>query len=220
MTNCKGITDKEVIRDQFLQLNSLDHLFPEINILNSYKEDEFSIGHEALRVRYNYYMDIYDRMIEDESYSVLMLDDSMLNMYYIFNEKGEVQYHNLSFMPNYKVDVHISDEEGKTKVQSEDANISHIDLNRRLSNYVRIDYDEKGRQEFVHSLIHLHTSVFKEALRLPVDHYITPFEFLFFILKYIYHNKSDKLKKLEVSLSRSSTLTVEEGKKVRIRFSE
>ena len=56
----------------------------------------------------------------------------------------------------------------------------------RVSQYLRIDYEEQGRKEFCHSLIHLHMGPGRDSLRIPVDSVIYPNDFMFFVLNYFY----------------------------------
>lgn len=50
-----------------------------------------------------------------------------------------------------------------------------------------MDFDEVGYKEYIHSLIHAHFGAEKNnELRIPVEHVVLPYEFLFFVLKYIW----------------------------------
>ena len=83
--------------------------------------------------------------------------------------------------------------------------------------YIRVDYDQDGHKNVIHTQVHLHVGVHKTEFRIPVAHYLTPREFLYIILKYIYHSEdvfTDKL--LDKRKRRKSILTIEENEALKL----
>lgn len=206
----KEYTQKEIVREQFLQLNDLQRKIEEINMVNDFHERRYEIGEESQRIRIHSYPQTFDDIMYNNQYTILLNDDSMIIMQYRFNESQKIVGHSMSFLPNFRRNLFDEDE------QSEE--IKESQLFSRLGNYIRIDYDEQGQQEYFHSLVHMHIGTAKDTLRIPIEHFVLPFEFLFFVLKYIYRLPDEQLMGLECSVQRKSILTKQEIKKVRMSF--
>lgn len=218
-TQKKELSDYNIVQQQFLMLRNLEYDIDNINIINNYHEKEHEIGETTEHIKYNSYKYVFDNLLSEDKYTILLTDDSMFVMQYIFNENGSIKEHTLSFLPNYKVDIlGRKDDENINDADISDANISDETFCRRLSNYVRIDYSEVGRQEYYHSLVHLHLGVFEEGIRLPLQHFLYPYEFLFLIFKYIYKKDDKELRKLEFMKLKESKLTENEMKKFKVVF--
>ena len=210
--NKKHFTQKDIVREQFLKFNDLQRKIKEINIVNDYHEHQYEIGEASQRIRLNSYTDTFDQMIYNCEYTILLQDDSMIVMNYQFDKSDNIIGHSLSFLPNFRNDLFAD--------RDQEDEIKENQMLSRIGNYIRIDFDEQGREEYYHSLIHMHIGTSKDNLRIPVEHFVLPFEFLFFILKYIYRLPDEKLKALECSMQRDSALTENEMKKFRLVFSE
>lgn len=206
----KEYTQKEIVREQFLQLNNLQRKIKEINMVNDFHESGFEIGEKSQRIRINSYAETFDDIMYNNEYTILLNDDSMIIMLYRFDESQKITGHSLSFLPNFRRNLF---DEGD---QSEEIKESQLFL--RLGNYIRIDYDEQGREEYYHSLIHMHIGTAKDTLRIPIEHFVLPFEFLFLVLKYVYRLSDEQLTGLECSVQRENILTKREMKKVRMVF--
>ena len=125
--------------------------------------------------------------------------------------------HILSYLPSFRNDS----ENGKEYTdENNEEEINFIQLHRRISNFVRVDFEEVGRKEYYHSLIHMHIGTERNALRIPIEHFVMPFEFLFFVLKYVYHLPDEELTGIECEISRNSMLTEKEKKKLKLVFSD
>ena len=138
--------------------------------------------------------------------------------------------HVLTYLPNFRGkrgttncelddENKVYDEVNSEGEDDEPEEIDYIQLHKRISNFVRVDFEELGRKEFYHSLVHMHIGTEREALRIPIEHCVLPFEFLFFILKYIYQLPDEELKSLECEMSRESMLTEKETEKLKLVFS-
>lgn len=211
--NRKELTDFEVIQQQFLGFQTLDNDIDIINIVSNYQCSRNAIGQITDHIRYDSYKEIFDNVLREDKYTILLTDDSMIIMQYNFDDNGKLLQHTLSYLPNYRQHI-LNDEE---ELQ-EDADINPQQFSMRLSNYIRIDYGEKGKQDYYHALVHLHIGVFKESMRIPLQCFIYPNEFLFFIFKYIYHLEDDILLKLECGIPKQCLLKDKEMKKLRMAF--
>ena len=77
-------------------------------------------------------------------------------------------------------------------------------LHLLTAKYIRVDYDQEGHEDVVHTKVHLHVGVYKTNFRIPVSHYLTPKDFLYLILKYVYHSKDKFIDKLIVNKERKN----------------
>ena len=209
----KELTDFQIIEQQFLNFRILENDIDIINIVSNYCCRKNEIGITTEHIKYNTYKEIYNNTLRDEGFTILLTDDSIISMQYIFDDNGKLKKHTLSFLPNYKRDILSNEEEPQ-----EDAVISSEEFSMRLSNYMRIDYGELGRKDYYHALVHLHIGVFRESMRIPLQSFLYPNDFLFFIFKYIYHLEDEKLLKLECDIPKQCLLRENELKKLRMAF--
>ena len=206
-------TDFDEIEQQFLMFQELDKDIDIVNIVSKYHCSKNEIGETTDHVKYDTYQEIFDKLMRDEKYTILLTDDSIITMQYIFNSSGELLQHTLSFLPNYRQNDYNSEDD-----MQGNADISPKEYSMKLSNYIRIDYEEKGREDYYHALVHLHMGVFKESMRIPLQCFLYPNEFLWFIFKYIYHVDDSKLSRLECELPKNCLLKEKEIKKLRMAF--
>ena len=175
--------EKKVIWSQMQKLWRFERISKSVSGVNTnIYMDERTIGVKSEKIRFNSYVDSINSIIHNEGYSVEFIDGAMVNFWYEFDEKDNCCMHSISYIPYYK---DVLDEE------SEDANLDEDYFREHVSKYLRIDYEEQGRTEFCHSLIHMHLGPGRESLRMPVDSVIYPEDFMFFVLKYIYEEKID-----------------------------
>ena len=206
----KILSEKEIVREQFWALPVLQQKIHIINDVNDYHETKNIIGNKADKIRFHSYMEAFDKMMYNCQYTILLEDDSMVFLFYEFNDNNNVTGHILSYLPSFRNDS----ENGKEYTdENNEEEINFIQLHRRISNFVRVDFEEVGRKEYYHSLIHMHIGTERNALRIPIEHFVMPFEFLFFVLKYVYHLPDEELTGIECEISRNSMLTEKEKKK-------
>lgn len=208
----KQYTDFQIVQKQFLHFRTLEKDIDIINIVNNYNEQLNEIGETTEHIQYNSYKEIFDIILYQDQYTIALIDDSMILMHYIFDNDGNMIQHTLSFLPNYK-DTYLKEDELWI-----DDSTSEINYNSRLGNYIRVDYNSLGRREYYHTLVHMHVGVFKDGIRIPLQHFLYPYEFLYIIFKYIYHIEDDKLKKLFCDLPKECKLQGCEMDKLRIIF--
>lgn len=206
-------TERYLVRKQFKNLYLLQQIIGLINIVNNnYHERDFSIGMRSEKITPERYVESFKKMEMEQAYTLTLIDDSMLCFYYEFNENEQIIKHELSFLPSYRVD------DGSGEYYDD---VSPFELFKRIRNYVRVDFDEVGYKEYTHSLIHAHFGSEKNnELRIPVEHVVLPYEFLFFVLKYIYAIDDNDLSSLQIHYIRESKLTVNEKKRIRLLFSD
>ena len=201
----------------FLKIPRWENRINNINTVSKYHKGENEIGNVADRVKYHTYMEVFNNMYRNEAYTISLLDGSMINMHYIFDESKNMKKHTLSFMPNYRVDL--LDKQVQEE-QELDANVSPEQLSLRLNNYIRIDYDEVGREDYYHSLVHLHVGISDQAIRIPMQYYMFPNDFLFFIFKYVYRHDDNTLRSLRPEPEMKCMLEDNERKRLKLVYGE
>lgn len=200
----KNKTAKSIVQKQLL--NIYQH-FTKISIIQEVdyptiieKNNQIIIGNLSERISHNNYSESTRKMIENVEYTILLTDLSIISIYYVFDKISEnIIYGNLSFIP-FK--------DSNEDLMSE-------------SKYIRIDYDNCGRKEYVHTLVHMHFSTYKNNVRIPLDHVVTPVEFVYIILKYFYEIDDPLLEKQDYSEKINAVvLSKNESKKLKISFGE
>ena len=206
-------TERYLVREQFMNLYLVQQVIGSINIVNNnYHERELSIGTKSEKITPERYITSFKQMEIEQTYTLTLIDDSMICLYYEFNDNEQIIKHELSFLPSYRI------EDGSGEYYDD---VSPFELFKRIRNYVRVDFDEVGYKEYIHSLIHAHFGAEKNnEIRVPVEHVVLPYEFLFFVLKYIYGVDDDELKILHFHHGRQSKLTGNEKSKLRLLFSD
>lgn len=140
----------------------------------------------------------YDVKFKDASdaakYTFLLSDGSMIMMQYLFDAKGLLLEHSLTYAPDPSLifDKH----------------------------FTRIDYSSNNNdfKDVIHSKCHAHFSISDSSPRITVNHYLMPSDFLFLILKYYYLDDSEFTNSLVINKNRIQTLSSKESKLVFINF--
>lgn len=160
------------------------------------------IGYNIGHFKPSNYSEVYNKTVEEEAYSIYLLDESLISFYYIFDSSGKIVGHNLMYIPSP------IDECGMT---SEEV---------AFSKFLRVDFDQKGYESIVHTQVHLHVSIYKTDFRVPLGHYLSPKEFLYIVLKYICHSNDPFVDKLLSTNKHDILLSEEESNKLRLLFGE
>ena len=161
-----------------------------------------TLGYKVPHVKKNNYNSVYNNLIEEEKYTVCFIDMSIACMYYIFDNAGKIVGHNLMYMP-----------------APNDENCGD-DFDTICAKYIRIDYEQEGYHEIYHTQVHLHSGLYKTNFRIPLAHYCTPKEFIYFIIKYIYHSDCAFVDQLITSRNKTMLLTENEQKAMKIIFGQ
>lgn len=144
------------------------------------------------------YVELYNKAFEEELYTICLSDYSLISMFYTFDSKGKAVSHNLMYIPC---------------PTNEEENVS---LQEAISRYLRVDYDVSGYKKTIHTQVHLHTNIYKSKLRIPVAHIITPKDFLYIILKYVYHSEDVFIDNLLETKNREVVLDVDDENKMKL----
>ena len=209
--------DYRIVERQFLGLQELYKDIEIINIVSEYTAKAYSIGINTEHFKYHNYKELFDKTLGEERFTLSLLDDSMIVLYYEFNEEGKIIKHNLSFLPNYRYDLFRCDKMYDDEDEGEDEISSEV-FAERINNYIRIDFDDKGYEEYYHAAVHMHIGVFQGGIRIPVQTIIYPYEFLYLIFKYLYHIGDCDLEKLNCEHKKDLNLSVRELKKFRLVY--
>ena len=124
------------------------------------------------------YVKIVDDIISSNSYSVLLIDCSIIIFDYTFDKNNSIIFFSISYIPFYE-------NEGLFEHQ--------------ISKYLRFDYDPTAHKDIEHTSCHLHIGLEKNGFRIPVETKLYPLDIVYIILKYIYkeNSKFSELIKLE-----------------------
>lgn len=163
------------------------------------------IGNSLPHVKESNYNDIFSAVLNDKLYSVLFMDGSIITMYYQFDNQDNIQSANLHYLPNPNID-------------SEDSDIFNIfsgytqaDI---LSKYIRIDFDDNGYEKFFHGYVHLHSTLNKNGPRFSLDTWLSPLQFIEFILITVY---KQSVFALQDTYAKKQLLTSDELKKLHFK---
>lgn len=148
--------------------------YPSIKVNNS-GTGIITIGNNCKRISLNNFFDVLQQSIDCDTFSILFEDFSFMCFYYVFDQNKNLILSSLSYVP-----------------------YCNNDDDLKNNSYVRIDYDKVGYREFIHPLSHMHLTLNENNVRLPLDHIMTPHEFLFFIYTYVLHESDERLKKLDL----------------------
>ncbi len=143
------------------------------------------------------YRELYQSLVDNRDYDVLLKDDSMLQMSI---NQGESR---LMFIQNPL--IHISfesfieemgwDSKSESLEQLHDTfdedyyqELESMKLNSGAV-YFRYDVDARGREnnENIHAYTHLHVGL-NNSIRIPVGVYLTPLSFTMFVVRHVYYD--------------------------------
>lgn len=188
-------SQKDIVINQLTNLYLVQEKIPNINniVIPEIKED--SVGRRTPKFSIRTYVEVYRDMLLSEKYNLLLNDDSLIDFYYEFDDEGNIKGHNLSFIPGLDADISLRDD---MYINIEDQLMVSI----TAANYLRIDYDLKGKKNIVHTDVHMHYGLFERGekgegvlseLRIPLEGVLFPYEFIYIVLKYIYEVNDDYL---------------------------
>lgn len=158
------------------------------------------IGKNVGHFKPSNYTELYNKTYESEDYSICLLDGGLICFYYIFNSGGKIVGHNIMYIPSPIDETGCSGEE------------------IAFAKYLRVDFDQKGYESIIHTQVHLHISIYKTEMRIPIAHYLSPKEFLYIVLKYLYHSQDAFVDKLVDDKEHELLLNEEELNKLRLVF--
>lgn len=194
----RRIREKTQIASEIRWLYANYNKFDFIMSVKQQPEGYGTIGEKVSHIKRTNYQSIYNELIQKEKYTVCLSDMSIICMFYVFDKMGTVVSHNLMYLPTP------IDENGQD------------DFETICAKYIRIDFDQTGYQEIDHTKVHLHIGLYKTEFRIPIAHYFTPKEFIYFIAKYIYHNKSEFIERLIAPRQKTMLLSDRELKAAKL----
>lgn len=166
-----------------------------IDSVNSKVIHNNRIGNSINHTKRRNYNDVFNKVLNNDEYFIIFTDFSILHFDYMFDDENQVIFSRLSYLP------HIDNEAIE---------------NTQYSKYIRIDYEPDDHKEIVHTKCHLHIGIDKNNFRIPVSTIIYPLEFIYFILKYIYHEDSKFTNLITLNNEKEILLTNNEISKLRL----
>ena len=143
------------------------------------------------------YREIYQQMVDNRDYDILLSDDSILQMNITEGESRLLFIQNpleyLTFEAflslngwNYTEDT-IFELRGLFNDEYEQAR-SMMRINSGAT-YMRYDVDSRGRQgnENIHAFTHLHIGL-NNNIRIPIGLHLTPLAFVVFVIRHVYYD--------------------------------
>ena len=141
-------------------------------------------NHVSMAMREADYADIHRELTEKRSYNAKLIDGTLLQLQYLFEEKQLVK-HRLVFLPSPSLRPFQDD----PAVYLRDELYLEI-ISRRIVPFpLRFDFDENSAQDVTHPACHLTLGDVK-GCRIPVSAPLTPRWFLEFILRNFYSTDS------------------------------
>jgi hypothetical protein len=210
----------DIVKKQIEHLYIVQETIPVINDVQIWNIRGSEIGERTNKFTHSNFHEVYKEMLEEKKYNILINDESMISFHYLFDERGKIRLHNLSYIPSLDMEIYLSE------------NLSlenQILISKSANNYIRIDYDRTGKKEIVHTDVHMHFGIFPKEeregcmsnseFRIPVEGILYPYEFIYIILKYFYKVEDDYLfSLLEEKYSKSVCLEEKEGDKLILSF--
>lgn len=187
------MSEKEKIISQTVNPYSTLSRYSDIKKLNSIGVDKNRrMGKKIPKISPENYSLIYSRIINESDYFIMFNDESVVTIYYEFDENDNITKHHLSFLPSVNEEIDLS--------QSLNTDELYLVL-KDCSYYFRADYEPELFQEVVHSNSHFHFGLHtqnenRKEFRLPIKTKIYPFDFVYIILKHIYEADDSELNSL------------------------
>ncbi len=213
-------SEKELVINQLTSLYLVQENIPTINNIGIHEIKENSVGRRTPKFTIRTYVEVYRDMLLNEKYNLLLNDDSIIDFHYEFDNEGNIVGHSLSFIPGLDAEISLRDDTYNIEDQ--------FMVSITAANYIRIDYDLKGKKNIVHTDVHMHYGIFERGekgegvlseLRIPIEGVLFPYEFIYIILKYVYEVKDDYLQfLLDFKYSRKHCLEECEFNKLVLSF--
>lgn len=185
------VNQLEIVKRQVNNLYIVQDKIPIINDVQLRKLSDTEIGVRTGKFTQHTYPDLYTSMLFNKEYHLLLNDESIISMYYLFNQDKSIEKHNLSYIPSLDAEVCLAEEITENE---------KILILQNTNNYIRVDYDSTGKRDIVHTNVHMHYGIFHteyknecNELRIPLEGELYPNEFIYIILKYIYDLEESSL---------------------------
>lgn len=219
------IDEKEVIEKNMIEFLKIWYNISQIKkFINNFKKNSDTFGKKTSKFTKKNYIDSYkNTIIENENYQLIFIDESVISFFYKFDNNNKIISYSLSYIPGIHEDIVI-----------EEYNYNDVKelLESSYKDYIRIDFEEEGYKEILHTKNHFHyrisendESILRKDMRIPLYQILYPLDFIYIICKYIYHIEEENLGKLtelikKYNIERRETLSEFEKTKLFMRFSE
>ena len=127
------------------------------------------------------YQDKYDTLVKNKSYNIKLIDGALLGMLYTFTD-GQLSKHTLFYFPS----PHLEEFQNNQDIYINDELYSDIFDKERVIIPIRFDYDPSSASAVTHPHSHLTIGQYKHC-RIPVSSPLSPYQFIFFIVRNFYN---------------------------------
>jgi len=175
-------------------------------VWNGYKGLAFSLQNEPYEV-------VYFKCKNEKDYNFMLIDGSLLQFQYKFDNRGRLIEHILSFMPNPSFEKHQDNPETFEELYYGNELFTSILEKRTIVFPLRFDFSQT-HNNVIHPKIHATLGNYKDC-RIPIAKPIGPKKFISFILRNFYNFKFVELnleKDLVSTLNFTESITVAEQK--------
>lgn len=190
------INEKKIIEKNMIEFLKIWHNISQIKkFINNFKKNSDTFGKKTSKFTKKNYIDSYkNTIIENGNYQLIFRDESVISFFYKFDNNNQIISYSLSYIPGICEEITIDEY---------DYNDVKELLESSYKDYIRIDLEEEGYKEILHTKNHLHYRVIendentlRNNIRIPICQIMYPLDFIYIICKYIYHVEERDLKKL------------------------
>jgi hypothetical protein len=219
------INEKEIIEKNMIEFLKIWHNISQIRkFINNFKENSNTFGKKTSKFTKKNYIDSYkNTIIENKNYQLIFRDESVISFFYEFDNNNQIVSYSLSYIPGIHEEI---------AIEEYDYNDVKELLESSYKDYIRIDLEEKGYKEILHTKNHFHYRISEDDentprkdIRMPLSQILYPLDFIYIICKYIYHIEEKKLEKVtelikKYNIQRRETLSQLEKTKLFMKFNE
>ncbi|MEZ8665232.1 DUF2290 domain-containing protein [Vibrio splendidus] len=160
--------------------------FPKKKRISTGTSIEFSGFNDiSIALKNTSYEDIYNTLEESKQYNIKLIDGGLLQFLYLFDRRGKIEKHTLSYFPSPTFEPFQNDPELYL-----DDSVFYTDMIQKsiLPIPVRFDYDPdpEAQIDIEHPATHMTLGQYKKC-RIPVSSPICPSNFAMFILRSFYN---------------------------------
>lgn len=128
------------------------------------------------------YKDVYDICRERRYFTLLLVDEAIIQFYYSFRN-GVLVNHRIAFLPS----PYLEEFQNNPDLYIDDLIYAEVINKSLVPSPMRFDYDKDASKDMVHPQSHMTIGQYQNC-RIPVRSAITPFQFINFIFNNFYNN--------------------------------
>jgi len=143
------------------------------------------------------YKELYQNLVDNRDYDLLLKDDSMFQMSISGGESRMMFIQNPLYYISFDIFLDSIGFEPRPEMMEQLRSLFYEDYRQALegmklnsgATYFRYDVDARGRKEKenIHSYTHLHVGL-NNKIRIPVGLYLTPLAFTKFVVRHVYYD--------------------------------